>query len=639
MNKRVLAGLSLIALTMALGCACWAHVLQQRHQPAWALVIVAFVLSVVGARCVPAYTAPIGGEGVPSLLPARPRWFVVGSLALASCLLLQFAAVAPIVQMGCLLLSLISWIAAYIPRSRVRCDESRLLDVIRAGLFLVALGSCAYGLGHIPGNLYGDEASLATEVVGLLDGTKPVPPFGVGWGRSPALFTWFEAAGVWFFGNDIAGLRVAAIIGGALAVLPWFGLLRRELGVVVAALSALFLCASPAHQHLSRMAMSESWIRLCSFGALASLYVGLRSGRSVAYVASGISLGCCFYMANKAVLLPPVMLGAGIFLAIALLPKSLAHWRGVVLMLAAALVAFVPQLLSYGVLNMWREAFISHPARWINTPFPGGQLAHAEELVRLLWDRAEASPFTPFLSGSRIVSQVEGAMMLVGLGISVAHPRRPIVAFLLGWLVAGIASLWLDARPNQVPHAILVSCLPAAFAALVFHAWQQAAQGLVRGKSAVTWITTCCAVPLIVWNASQYLGRGDATSRWFGGEFTALGKAMQQYRDTHHEVLVTPPMSWDMNSTLRYLAPGYRAPLKLTQLDPSKPWLESDVPRDVAFIVLEMKHNLVAIIQARYPQAEVIEIRSVEGVRLLTVLKVPASEVLRVEAPLRALRP
>lgn len=357
-------------------------------------------------------------------------------MALAVCLLLQTTARVPMAQIMFLGLSLISWIAAYLPSDGSVRDESRTLWVARAALLIIAVASCSYALDRIPGNLYGDEASLGSDVVALLDGTKPVPPFGLGWGRSPALFTWFEAAGVWLFGGDIGGLRVAAVVGGALAVLPWFGMLRRELGVGIAVASALFLCASPAHQHLSRMAMSEAWIRLFSFATLAALYIGLCSGRSVAYVAAGVTLGCCFYMANKAVLLPPVILGAGGVLALILLPRSRSHWRGFVLTLSAALLAFLPQLFTYYVMNGWSDAFITHPARWMKTPYPQGQLGHAEEVLRLLWDRAEMSPFTTFDRGSRIVSQIEGALMVVGLGVSLARPCRPISAFLLGWLVA-----------------------------------------------------------------------------------------------------------------------------------------------------------------------------------------------------------
>src|SRR4029453_3619625 len=116
---------------------------------------------------------------------------------------------------------------------------------------------------------------------------------------------------------------------------------------------------------------------------------------------------------------------------------------------------------------------------------------------------------------------------------------------------------------------------------------------------------------------------------------TEVAYAMRELAPTHHLALVTPPMSWDLNSTFKYLARGIRAPTKLTELDPARPGLARPA-RDVAFIVDGRKAKLVATILARYPEAALEERRGPAGELRAAVIRVPRSEVLRVEGALTA---
>lgn len=627
----VRASLSLCSLLAAVAASLWAQRQLRAADRGLAYVALAFVLAFVAGRLL--RSSPAMPEApAPALLPTHPRWLAVGVGALAFVLTLQRFETAPVLQIAGTAVSMCAWLAAYLPRQYALGREPISVRATKLGLLASSLLVGVHSLERIPGGMYGDEGSLGMEVVALLDGTQRVAPFGLGWGRLPALFSWLEAAGVALTNRDTGGLRVAAAIGGALAVVPWFSLLRRELGVVVAAMSTLFLCVSPAHQHLSRIALPESWIRVCAFGALAALYDALSAGQAVNYVMSGIALGCCFYMASKAVLLPPIMLGAALALVLARLPGSRVQWRGALLLVIAAMLAFLPQLASLRTEDAWRDVLIGHPGRWMETARPTSPLEHFEQVLRLLLDRLESSPFTPFEYGSRIVSQVEGALMVVGLGVCIARPRRPICAFLLGWLVAGLASLALDAMPNQVPHAILVSCLPAALAGLALHALQQAAVDLLQRPRMAAAITAACAAPLIVGNGAAYFGRGEGAAGWEFADIKALGQAMNEYRDSYHVALVTLPMSWDLNSTLRYLAPGFSAPTKFTELDPNKPWFDPEPARDVALLVMPSTGTLLDEIRKRYPNAPVESRHSAEGSLVLNVVRIPNAEVKQIEA-------
>jgi hypothetical protein len=133
--------------------------------------------------------------------------------------------------------------------------------------------------------------------------------------------------------------------------------------------------------------------------------------------------------------------------------------------------------------------------------------------------------------------------------------------------------------------------------------------------------------------ARAYFGAGSG--RWMLAETTEVAHAMRELAPTHHLALVTPLMSWDINSTFRYLARGVRAQTKLTALDPRAPWIGSPA-RDVAFVVDARKAPLVAVIRRRYPDAPVLERRGSGGELRAVVILVPRDEVLRAEAALSA---
>jgi hypothetical protein len=95
-------------------------------------------------------------------------------------------------------------------------------------------------------------------------------------------------------------------------------------------------------------------------------------------------------------------------------------------------------------------------------------------------------------------------------------------------------------------------------------------------------------------------------------------------------------MSWDLNSTLLYLAPDFFAPTKLTETEvvPNKPWFKA-VDRDVVFLVMVRSvPTLLPVIQQRYPSANVEMRVDPAGKPLLGVVRVPVNEVRHAELQL-----
>jgi hypothetical protein len=178
---------------------------------------------------------------------------------------------------------------------------------------------------------------------------------------------------------------------------------------------------------------------------------------------------------------------------------------------------------------------------------------------------------------------------------------------------------------------ILLAAAPAAFGALAL----DAAAALVARASSRPALGAAAALALAGAIAAQgahaYFVRG--ARGWNYAETAALGDAMRELAPTHHLVLVTPRMSWDLNSNLLFLAPGVRARDKRVDLDPARSWLEPP-GRDVAFLVDGRRAALLGRIRARYPEARVEERRGPPARLRLAVVRVPAAAIERAEGAL-----
>jgi hypothetical protein len=289
----------------------------------------------------------------------------------------------------------------------------------------------------------------------------------------------------------------------------------------------------------------------------------------------------------------------------------------------------------------WYGPLLSHPMRKLVTlggepgaATVGGQLGRALLSFVYLTDR---SPFMP-RAGFPIVAAGDAALLLVGVALCLGRPSRPLAAFLLGWLAVGLAIGALGKNPPQANHLIAVAALPAAGAAF---ALQRLAASLARaaGRPALAPAATLLlALPVAAASAHSYFVAG--ASRWLIAEITEVGRAMRELAPTHQLVLVTPPMSWDLNSTFKFMAPGVRVRDKHVALDPVAPWLEPG-GRDVAFVVDGRRAALLAAIRTRYPGSEVQERRGPAGELRAAVVLVSGEEALRVARSLseRAARP
>jgi 4-amino-4-deoxy-L-arabinose transferase-like glycosyltransferase len=568
------------------------------------------------------------------LRPPRPAFAAAGAAALVLVLGLQAADRAYGVQLAAWALSALAWSAAWLPRG-FRLTRPGAEAAIAVALLAVGLAARGVALGSLPAGFYGDEAEFGLRALDLLRGGR-IAPFTVVFDDHPSLYHWIQASGMALFGTGIAGVRAAAALAGGLTVPFVYWLLRRDLGRGGAAAGALLFAFSPLHVHLTRLASNNAWVGLCTAAALAALYRLIRTGVPPAAVHAGSWLGLCFLFGNKAVGLPPALLAA---LAGAALGGNVALRRAArpaLLVVAAALLVFLPELVHYARSD-WYGPLLEHPVRKIvdldapRGPGPGAVIAQqaAAALLTFVVQR-DRSPFDPG-GGFTIVGAAEGAFALIGAALALARPRRPLAGFLLGWLAVALATNALDTRPPQANHLIGVAMLPAAFAALAVHAAARALAAALRRPALVPAFALALAAGTAAQSAAFY-----ARAALSGSSFaitTEIGRVMAERSSTCDIAFVTPRMSWDLISTWKYMAPGVRGSAKLVELDPRARWI---VPsgRDVAFVVHAGRIRLLPVLRARYPDAAVEERRGPLGHLLAAVVVVPAAEIARTERAL-----
>lgn len=329
------------------------------------------------------------------------------------------------------------------------------LEWLALGLIVVAaLAVRLYNLGSFPDTLLADEADNAQDSVRILYGLHPANGFfGVDWTSQPAFSIYKGAAFIALFGFTMTAIRLPSALISALALLPFYFLLRRQFSVTASLLAAVLLGTSVWYLNFSR----SGWniVDLCFFLLMAMLCL-LRALDATASEAPPRRPWIYFATAGFfcALALYGYPAGRAVSVAVAaFLPVALLHHRrhartvllGYVLLFAVEALVFTPQAL-YAIRN-W-ELFNGRTGvvSLLNNPDfqadPAGTLLHQLSWnLRGPWDgRVNNTPqYSP--AGKPQLDRLSGLLVLAGMALTVIlHPYRNRPETWLWWLM--LLSIW-----------------------------------------------------------------------------------------------------------------------------------------------------------------------------------------------------
>ena len=313
----------------------------------------AILLAFVGGHLAgPAPEPPASPRGAREPLPGARALAVIG-LGLASLALfgatwmLQDSLRSPIgaiaAWIGALTLGGAAVVAAFPePRRAAPRPHAGLVAAIVAVVAIAAWARLA-ALDAVPAGFGGDEANQIEDAKGLLDGTAPGDPFGVGWYGTMRLGMLPAGVGALAFANPLEGPRLPYALAGTLSVAAAIAVAGWLAGGWAALAAGILIAAAPYHVHFSRLASVMIFDSLAAAAFLAAAFRTRRTGAPRHAFVAGAVAGLALYGYSAGRVLPILLLVAVPFL----LRSDAARGRRLALVLTLAagfLLAALPTL-------------------------------------------------------------------------------------------------------------------------------------------------------------------------------------------------------------------------------------------------------------------------------------------------------
>ncbi|MBK8022544.1 MAG: glycosyltransferase family 39 protein [Chloroflexi bacterium] len=320
-------------------------------------------------------------------------------------------------------------------------------------LLLIVLAAAVVRLWNLENTLPAlvDELNFLTAVTRFVsDSTlRLVYPIS-DWAPFPWLYTVFQAIPVTLFGHDLAALRAASGIFGAIQVAAVYFLARELFDRRVAVLAALVLAFFSPHIHFSRLALNQAGDSLCGMLAVLFMVRGLRGGRGRDWALAGVCLGLTQYFYEAGRLFFPALA------LIWLVWQGITHPRwstlrplagGAARMLIAGLLVAAPvylTLLAHGrtiTLRFSHENIVT--STWQPTLADGVQgedlallAGRLAQPVALLLATPESVGFPYYRGDQGLILLPFVPLFLIGLAVVLRRPRAP--AFVLALWIVGV---------------------------------------------------------------------------------------------------------------------------------------------------------------------------------------------------------
>ena len=504
---------------------------------------------------------------------------------------------------------------------------------LEVGIFLAILVIAAfmrlYRLNQIPFGLWYDEADDGLNALRILNSPEYLPVF-VESTALPAHFIYIIAFFFRILGTSTFSLRAVSVVFGLASVVAAFftgqELFNRKLGLVL----AFFLAVSRWDIIWSRIGMHGVSVPFFELLSVGFTLRALRRQSLVDYFLAGLSLGLglCFYPPLR---LFPVVVGAFLlFLCLRRRDVFLLSWRGFLFLALAAVVVSVP-ISQYAIREP--DAFFGRmkTVSIFNGKSPQEGWKAVAGTTRdhlLMFNYHGDNNGRHNLPGEPMLDPITGALLVLGVGLSLWRIRQPgsflLVAWLLIMLVPAIFSL--DFESPQSYRAI--GSLPAAclLAVVPLHAlWQEWLQDSGKYSPALFILPFVIMLGAVGYNNYHVyfdLQAVDSAS-WlsFSPQETIIGKAMAEL-DPQVDVYVS--MFYYDSPTIKFLSPNVTFH-RLETYDTLP--IPSDGGKTMVFFVEAAREQFFLQAEHYYPNADFKEYKDPSGNVILYQIILSPSDI------------
>ncbi len=348
-------------------------------------------------------------------------------------------------------------------------------------LFLTAMaaGLRLYQLGSLPAGLHHDEASNGMLALHILDGHVPV--FFSSYTGKEAGYMYLVALAIKLCGQTIFAIRAPAAIVGSLLVPAIFLAARQLLASYRYAQSVALLAAggtaiAPWLLHINRIGFRGSllpltltlwvWLLMKALQWREGRYWGIWGG-------AGVMLGLTAYTYTSSRIVPLLVAGLGIYLALWHRHLWRQHWRGIAMMVIVAGVVATPLFAHY----------LAHPDDWGERLEQIGACHNlaAADCARRLLSHTVATIGQVGIRGDALgffnvphhpaLPPFAGWLFYIGVAMAIRRSRElPMALLLLWWITLAIPAILSRDSPHflrsigAAPPTMILWALPVAVA-------------------------------------------------------------------------------------------------------------------------------------------------------------------------------
>ena len=422
-------------------------------------------------------------------------------------------------------------------------------------ILLVAVFLRLYRLDSIPPGLTHDEADFSHDAIAVYNGARPLYVATYGYQDEPFMH-YASAMMMILVGPSYLAVRATSALFGVILVLFVFLWARLAFGTIIALGAAAWLAVSYWPVSTSRFAIQTEPTASLTVLTVTFFWLGMGIGRQPPDVQpqswwrpwvywGGFSLFVTASIyAYEAFRIAWVMFPLFVFYLIIVRSELPArHWWRLALALLIAALLSLPLLTHPAALS--RASILAGPLEAAMKGSLGPLLKSFRDVAAMFTFKGD--PFTTYnLSGRPILDPVTSLFFYGGILLCLWQWRRPVFAFTLFWLVAGIAPSMLTGVHSASVRSIAAQPVTYIFPAL---ALDQAIKWLAR-RARVTVEVILLVGLLLVMVGSGLLTGFDYFVRWANAPetqaayFSDLVQAIQ-YADTnyvaHRSILFSSP--------------------------------------------------------------------------------------------------